>query len=291
MEFIQLKSFVTVAQKGNLTKAAEFMFYSQSAISAHIKTLEEELNVSLFHRTNSGMKLTNNGKILLFYATNIIDAYNEMQLQSKMLHMKVSDKLSIGLNADAVFLKLGPFIDKLKKGYPHVQTNVVGGDSRVLLKKTVRGVVDGTFFFGENNFVELESVKLTNIKIYLVGSIKWRDKILNEDLDELVKLPWVDPGPDCPYSDILKKMLSEVDLQPEWNSTSREVYVNDLIKSGAGLGLLMEEEARSMINQGLMTIWPMRTFKLPVGFAYLRKRKKEPDIKAMKEIIIDLFSK
>jgi len=62
MELYQLKTFVTVAEEGHLTRAAERLFTSQPAISAHIKSLEEELGVTLFHRTPKGMQLTTEGE-------------------------------------------------------------------------------------------------------------------------------------------------------------------------------------------------------------------------------------
>jgi DNA-binding transcriptional LysR family regulator len=58
VELYQLKTFVPVAEEGNLTRAAEKLFISQPAISAQIKALEEELRVELFRRSARGMTLT-----------------------------------------------------------------------------------------------------------------------------------------------------------------------------------------------------------------------------------------
>ena len=58
MELYHLRTFVTVAEEGHLTRASERLFTSQPAVSAHIKALEEELGVTLFDRTPRGMQLT-----------------------------------------------------------------------------------------------------------------------------------------------------------------------------------------------------------------------------------------
>ena len=54
MELQQLQYFLTCAQEGSVTKAAEALYTSQPHVSQVIKTLENELGVVLFHRSASG---------------------------------------------------------------------------------------------------------------------------------------------------------------------------------------------------------------------------------------------
>jgi DNA-binding transcriptional LysR family regulator len=61
------KVFYDVAQYGSFSKAAEFTYTTQSAISKSIKKLEEELGDKLFYRNPHGVELTDKGKQLLFY--------------------------------------------------------------------------------------------------------------------------------------------------------------------------------------------------------------------------------
>jgi DNA-binding transcriptional LysR family regulator len=58
MDLNQLRTFVTVADFGHLTRAAEALHLSQPAVSGHIKALEEGFGVTLFERSSSGMSLT-----------------------------------------------------------------------------------------------------------------------------------------------------------------------------------------------------------------------------------------
>ncbi len=64
MELYQLRTFVIVAEEENLTRAAKRLYMTPPSVSAHIKTLEEELNVQLFERTPKGMEITEQGKLL-----------------------------------------------------------------------------------------------------------------------------------------------------------------------------------------------------------------------------------
>lgn len=68
MNFLQLEYFVEVAAVGNVTKAAEQLHISQSALSQTIRKLEEEFSVDLFQRLPKQMVLTDAGKLFLKYA-------------------------------------------------------------------------------------------------------------------------------------------------------------------------------------------------------------------------------
>ncbi|MBR2842737.1 MAG: LysR family transcriptional regulator [Lachnospiraceae bacterium] len=72
MELQQLQYFLTCAQEGSVTKAAEALYTSQPHVSQVIKTLENELGVVLFHRSASGITLTKEGEQIHFYAESIL---------------------------------------------------------------------------------------------------------------------------------------------------------------------------------------------------------------------------
>jgi DNA-binding transcriptional LysR family regulator len=62
---IQLQAFVEVARTGGISRAAEALHVTQSALSQRIQNLEEELGVTLFLRNRAGTRLTPAGETLL----------------------------------------------------------------------------------------------------------------------------------------------------------------------------------------------------------------------------------
>ena len=78
MEIRQLQFFLTVAQTGSFSEAAEDLFISQSSLSKQIISLETELGVSLFDRSRRKIALTPAGESLLGSAHIIDDAYQAM---------------------------------------------------------------------------------------------------------------------------------------------------------------------------------------------------------------------
>ena len=72
MELYQLRTFLTVAELGNLTQAAVVLHLSQPAVTAQIKALEEELGLPLFERVDGGVTLTRAGSHLLDEARELL---------------------------------------------------------------------------------------------------------------------------------------------------------------------------------------------------------------------------
>lgn len=71
MELYQLKTFIEVARQGHLTRAAANLNAGQPAVCAHIKALEQELDIRLFDGTPKGMVLALAGNRLLGQAESI----------------------------------------------------------------------------------------------------------------------------------------------------------------------------------------------------------------------------
>lgn len=75
MEIKQLEYFITVAEYGSINRASEALFTSQPNISKSINSLEQELKLKLFIRSNKGVKLTSSGKEIYDYAKNMLTNY------------------------------------------------------------------------------------------------------------------------------------------------------------------------------------------------------------------------
>ena len=75
MTLQQLKYIIAVADAGSLNKAANALFISQPSLSAAVKELEEEIGITLFHRSNRGIVVTAEGNEFLGYARQMMEQY------------------------------------------------------------------------------------------------------------------------------------------------------------------------------------------------------------------------
>lgn len=83
MTLQQLRYVVMVAEKGTISKAAQELFISQPSLTNAIKELENEMQITIFNRTNKGIVISNEGEEFLGYARQVLDQAN--LLESKYL--------------------------------------------------------------------------------------------------------------------------------------------------------------------------------------------------------------
>ena len=100
MELYLLRTFVTVAEQGHLTKAATLLHVSQPAVSGQVKALEEALGLRLFERSPTGVRLTKAGEALLPRARSALAAAAEFTTSAKKLAGHLTGKARVGTILD-----------------------------------------------------------------------------------------------------------------------------------------------------------------------------------------------
>ena len=83
-----LSTFISVAESGSFTKAAEALFITPPAVMKQINSLEERLGITLFDRSNHGLQLTDAGKSFFQDAKYIIDYSNRAIEKAKDIDNK-----------------------------------------------------------------------------------------------------------------------------------------------------------------------------------------------------------
>ncbi len=115
MNTTQLECFLAAADFLNFSRAGERLRITQPAVSHQIKTLEDELGVSLFSRTSKSVRLTQEGHLFLQYAREILKLTRMSKAQVGQCQMGQPLRLGIGCRSRTDLLLLRPALERLRQ--------------------------------------------------------------------------------------------------------------------------------------------------------------------------------
>lgn len=136
-EINQLKQLLYIHKYGTITKAAEELHLSQSALSRSIQKLEDELQVSLFTRQKNKMELNENGKLAVDLAATLLDQAYSMTSRIQSFD-KSQRTISLGFCAPAPLWEIPPV---LSNSHPEMTISSEIKDTNTLLQ----GLQDDVF--------------------------------------------------------------------------------------------------------------------------------------------------
>jgi DNA-binding transcriptional LysR family regulator len=119
--------FMTIVQCGNLTRAAEKLFVSQSSLSQYLKRLETSLDVELFDRTVSPMRLTAAGERYYRYIMDLVDQERNMREDLSDLKCEVKGTLKLGIALWRGACLIPDVYPEFHRRYPGVQIKLFEG--------------------------------------------------------------------------------------------------------------------------------------------------------------------
>jgi DNA-binding transcriptional LysR family regulator len=144
MNTTMLKVFVTVAEEGGFSRAADRLGLTQPAVSISVRSLEEELGVPLFDRSPGRCRLTSHGARLLEPAREILDAEERLRAAARGLQEEPEGSLEVvASNIPGEYL-LPRLIRGFRSVHPQVEVKVTVTDSREALK----GLREGAYELG-----------------------------------------------------------------------------------------------------------------------------------------------
>src|SRR5437588_2978010 len=141
MQLAQIESFLEVARKGSVSRAAEGLFVTQPSLTARLLALERELGESLFVRTRQGMRLTEAGRGFLPYAERAMRALRDGREALAEVRSGVTGHLLLAA-APAVSTYLLPsLLETFAQEHPRVEVAVRTGHSEDVQQMVLRDEV------------------------------------------------------------------------------------------------------------------------------------------------------
>lgn len=142
MDFRQLQYLSEVVKHQSVTKAADSLYISQSALSHYIRKAEEELGVRIFDRSTNPITLTEAGKCYMESAQRILLENERLTKELRDITNHMSGTLSIGTSVDRCSYMMPGLLPSFKEIYPGIKVNVVVGSGNMLRDMLHNGEID-----------------------------------------------------------------------------------------------------------------------------------------------------
>ena len=142
MNLQQLTTFCTVLSEGSMTAAADKLFLTQPAVSQQIRSLEDEMGVSLLVRGVRQVKPTVQGQLLFDYAKRILHLTQQAEVAIQTMSQEISGHLRVGtVNSIGLYL-ISPIIGLFLKHNSNLKIKLVYGSFETVVEGMKHGDVD-----------------------------------------------------------------------------------------------------------------------------------------------------
>ena len=138
MDLRQLKTFVTVAELGTVTKAALCLHVAQPALSRQISELEQELRLKLFDRVGRRLLLSSEGERLLGDCRGLLNDARALGERAQLLRRGDTGMLKVAASPHLIEGIFPDFLHRYAQRYPNVQVkliDIVGPEMLAMLER------------------------------------------------------------------------------------------------------------------------------------------------------------
>ena len=245
--------FYTVANTGNISKAAKELYISQPAISKSIQKLEEGVGCKLFSRSSRGVVLTDEGKLLYDHVSS---AFETLTLGEEKLKRSIElgvGHLKIGVSATLCKYLLLPYLQEFIRQNPHVSISITCQSTNETLELLEDNKIDIGLVGKPDN--------LKNIHFDFLEEIE--DILTNSTLMLLDKNNMTRQYIDDYLSDNQIQVKESIDI------SSMDLLI-DFARIGVGVACVIKSFVKEDLASGALVEIPLGIpiHKREVGFAY-----------------------
>ena len=154
---IRYEIFMKAAELGNITLAADALSYTQSGVSHAIAAMEREAGCTLFHRSKTGVTLTESGKALLPLVQDLVNKQHSLDQAMDALSNRVAGTLRVGSFTSFTATWMALLMQDFTKQFPEVNIELINGTYRDI----ENGITDGRLDCGFLSAIENDPLDFT----------------------------------------------------------------------------------------------------------------------------------
>ena len=239
IELRHLRSLVAIAEAGTVSRAAERVFLTQSALSHQLKALESHYGAPMVRRHGQSVKLTEAGHRLVALARTVTGEIQEAERDLAKLSGRQSGTLRIALECHTCFDWLMPIMDAFRKHWPEVELDLVSGfhaNPIGLLAESKADIVIGSEHRARRGVVHHPLFRFEILAVLPVDHrLRARRYLEPRDFAEEMLITY--PVPE-ERIDLIRRVLRPAGVRPRRRTAELTVAILQLVASRRGITAL-----------------------------------------------------
>jgi|SRR5699024_1069575 len=281
-----LNVFIIVADQQNLTRAAEILYITQSAVSQNIKLLEGRFNTKLFNRENKQITLTKSGKILYSQSKKILNQYSLTGRMIEELQEGISGPLNIGSGFTYGEYLLPDAISVFIADHPKISPKITIKNSIRIANQVKQRELDIGIIEREIQDNQLTTIPFADDNMVIIVPPNFPKE--NGDvisLNELADQRWIIREKGSGTRQVTDHMFTRTKLTPksvlEFGSTQ---LIKATVQNGVGISYTSEVSVKKEIKLGRVKALTIKEYQDSRTFYYVTN-KSQPTTKALETLI------
>jgi len=253
LELRHLRTLVALREAGNLSRAAQLLNLTQSALSHQLKALEEHYGANLFERKSSPVSFSAAGQRLLKLAAAVLPQIDEAERDVARLVSGAAGALRIVVECHTCFDWLMPAMDAFRARWPEVELDIVSGfhADPVGLLHTDRAELAIVSELAEEQEAGIVYLPLFSFEIVALlpqgHALLAKPHLDAADFADQTLITY--PVPDD-LLDLVRRVLHPAGVTPARRSSELTVAILQLVASGRGLAALPLWAVKSYLDRG-----------------------------------------
>jgi len=270
----QLRVFYEAARTGSFTNAAKKLCITQPAVTAQIKTFEDQCNLKLFKKKGRSLYLSEEGTTLYEYTKRIFEY--EREVEDVIEEMRKLKRGTLRLGTSKAYARyFMPFlISTFREAFPHIKVHLDEGSSMDILRSLLdlKNEVAVIAKVKEDPNVTFLPFKRDPLILILAPThLLARKKSVS--VEELVDEPMIMKEIGSGTRKQVNELFSKKNLTPNvLMETSNTEFIKQLVQRGEGISFLVEEAVAVEIGEKRLATVPVAGESpfLDVSIAYLK---------------------
>ncbi len=266
--------FCEVVKHKNISKTAESMYISQSAVTQSIQKLENVLGGKVFYRNKNGVELTEEGRNLYEYIKNSIETMsNAENLFSQYVNLEKGQVRIGGGNSLVSSLIMKPLIEYMKE-YPDINITIGSGITDVLMQSLANGELDLVVLnlpYNTKKYSNIEIVPLKKAQFSFYASKEYIKQYAIKNMKDLKNCTLILPKSTANKRKILEEYCKKdnITVNPKYEISSSTI-MSELVLNNVGVGFTNIENLQNIKNE-IEIIKTIETSDTEEGIATLKK--------------------